>query len=141
MEARKKTYRKNKEKVLAVSAIYRVAYREREKVVRREHYQNNKADVLAKAAAYRVANLPLYAAAAGKRRASKRHATPAWADLDAIAAIYKEAARVTAMTGQPHEVDHFFPLQSPIVCGLHVAANLRIIPRYDNRSRGNRFEE
>jgi len=84
----------------------------------------------------------------GKRNASvkarayaKRQAMPAWADKEAIAKFYIEAARLTAETGVPHEVDHIVPLQGVNVCGLHVPANLRVISRSENRSKRNRFEE
>lgn len=67
-----------------------------------------------------------------KRRADEIKATPAWADLDAIRAIYAEAARITAETGVPHHVDHFYPLRGKTVCGLHVETNLRIILGEEN---------
>lgn len=69
----------------------------------------------------------------------QKTATPPWADLAAIDAVYAEAARLTADTGVPHEVDHIVPIQSDVVCGLHVPANLRVVPRFDNRSKGNRL--
>jgi len=39
------------------------------------------------------------------------------------------------------EVDHIIPLQSKIVCGLHVQNNLRCIPMRENRSKSNKLEE
>lgn len=87
------------------------------------------------------------AANKGKRNASvkarqhaKRRAMPPWADRDAIAAFYVEAARLTAATGVPHEVDHIAPIQSEYACGLHVPANLRVVTRTLNRSKRNRME-
>jgi hypothetical protein len=68
-----------------------------------------------------------------------RSAMPAWADPEAIKAVYVEAARLTAETGIPHEVDHTIPLLGENVSGLHVAENLRAIPRLDNRRKGNRL--
>ena len=55
--------------------------------------------------------------------------------------IYDLAARKTALkTGgvDRWEVDHIVPLQSPIVCGLHVEHNLQVIPASKNRSKHNR---
>lgn len=54
--------------------------------------------------------------------------------------IYIEAQRITLSTGIPHEVDHIIPLRGRLVSGLHVHENLRIIPRTENRKKGNRFE-
>jgi hypothetical protein len=71
--------------------------------------------------------------------ARKLKATPCWADIRAIDAVYEEAARRTAATGVPHHVDHIVPLQGREVCGLHVAWNLRVIPARDNRRKSNRL--
>jgi len=70
------------------------------------------------------------------RQAAKKSRTPAWTDLDAMAAIYREAARLTEETGVPHEVDHALPLQGLVVSGLHVPNNLQILSRSANRSKG-----
>lgn len=84
-----------------------------------------------------------------QREAAQIRATPPWADPKKIAAIYAEAARLTAETGVPHHVDHIVPLQGPvatygpfkgmrIVFGLHCEANLRVIPARENVVKGNR---
>lgn len=74
-----------------------------------------------------------------KYQAAKRNAAVAWADQCAIDALYAEAVRLTEQTGVPHEVDHIVPLTSNIVCGLHCEANLRVVPRRVNRSKGNKL--
>ncbi len=74
-----------------------------------------------------------------RRRARKLHATPAWVDLGAIRAIYVDAAQVSRETGQAHHVDHIVPLRGEGVCGLHVPWNLRVLPAYENRRKGNRL--
>ncbi len=73
------------------------------------------------------------------RYARKRSATPPWADLDAIAEFYIEAARRSAETGVPHEVDHIIPLAGRNVCGLHVPHNLQVIPAVVNRAKGTKI--
>lgn len=72
--------------------------------------------------------------------ARKQGARPRWADADAIAAIYAECARITRLTGIPHEVDHIVPLLGREVCGLHVEGNLRVVPRHVNRRKSNKLE-
>lgn len=69
-----------------------------------------------------------------------RHATPAWADADAIREVYREARELAQLTGQPHQVDHIVPLNHRRVCGLHVAYNLAAVPSWFNLSKGNRFD-
>jgi hypothetical protein len=89
---------------------------------------------------YRQTNAGLYAFHASKRRKQVRIATPPWADMNAIKAIYIEAARISVETGIPHEVDHIIPLTHDLVCGLHCVDNLQIIPALDNRSKNNKFK-
>lgn len=72
------------------------------------------------------------------RQLAKRQRTPPWADRSAIRAVYIEAARMTKVTGIPHEVDHIYPLQGESVSGLHVHNNLQVITRYQNRSKGTK---
>ncbi len=74
-----------------------------------------------------------------RRRNTQGQATPPWADISAIRAIYREAARLTKATGEPHHVDHVVPLISPVVCGLHTQSNLQVLPASINLSKGNRL--
>jgi len=76
-----------------------------------------------------------------RRVALKAQAIPPWADLQAIRAVYARAAELTTLTGVPHEVDHFYPLQSKVVCGLHTEANLQILTQAENISKLNRMPE
>ena len=138
-ESRKRTYEKNKVKVLAQAAQYRAEHKEEERRNRAAHYQKNKDRVAEVTKAYRLANRDLYRAAGARRRAAKLQATPPWADLAAIAEFYSEAARLTTETGILHEVDHIYPLQGKDVCGLHVPGNLQIITRAENRSKSNKL--
>ena len=86
---------------------------------------------------WRKENPALNAANVSKRRAKKRNATPAWADISSINAIY-EVAGAWNVAGFDVQVDHCVPLTSALVCGLHVPANLTIMPRLDNVAKGNR---
>ena len=42
-------------------------------------------------------------------------------------------------TGVVHHVDHEMPLVHPLVSGLHVPANLQVIPGSMNRKKSNLF--
>lgn len=56
-------------------------------------------------------------------------------------AFYVEARRLTDLTGVAHEVDHVIPLnpRSKTVCGLHIEANLRVLPAAKNLEKGSRI--
>lgn len=72
-----------------------------------------------------------------RRQCAQRNATPAWANRQAMQAIYAESKRIEAETGIPQDVDHIVPIQGKTVCGLHCEANLRVIPRHENRTKHN----
>lgn len=88
---------------------------------------------------YRQANKDKVAEATRRGQAARRMASVAWANREAMVAFYKEARRLTAETGIPHEVDHIVPLQSPIVCGLHCEANMQVLPKAINAAKYNRY--
>lgn len=100
--------------------------REAAKLRGREWRQNNKPRLVLKTLA---------------RKAKVAQATPLWSDPAAILAIYAEAERKTLETGIEHEVDHYFPLVSDRVCGLHVEFNLRVITANENRRKANKMPE
>lgn len=66
------------------------------------------------------------------RVAKVRRATPPWADRASIRAVYRDA-RARGL-----EVDHIVPLDGTLVCGLHVAWNLRAVPRGENARKAAR---
>lgn len=65
------------------------------------------------------------------------NATPPWADMGKIRQIYREAKRLTKTTGVKYSVDHHYPLAGETVCGLHVEANLKVMPLLENISKFN----
>lgn len=90
-------------------------------------------------AAWARANKALVNALIMKRYASKKRALPKWADLEKIRAFYERAVALTVETGVRHEVDHIYPLQSPVVCGLHCEANLQILTKAENLRKRNKM--
>jgi 5-methylcytosine-specific restriction endonuclease McrA len=82
---------------------------------------------------------PYYRQYAIEKQSRVKHATPFWGDKEKIKEIYVNAAKLTKLTGIPHEVDHIIPLTNKIVCGLHNEFNLRIISRQENRSKRNKL--
>lgn len=74
-----------------------------------------------------------------KQRAARLQRVPTWADTEEIRKIYEACAEKCRRTGRLYEVDHIIPLLGNMVSGLHVAANLRIVPRRVNREKRNSF--
>lgn len=103
----------------------------------RQYYAKNPERIAEHQRKWRQANPHLVNAQRAKRRAAKLQATPAWADHEAIDAKYEIAKKAEELLGEPHQVDHWIPLQGELVCGLHVAENLRVIPAEDNLRKGN----
>ncbi len=93
------------------------------------------------AAQYRRANAARILAATRKRQADKLRATPPWADLEKIAAMYGLAREFARRYGGEWHVDHCIPLRGKTVSGLHVENNLRICPASENLSKGNGFDQ
>lgn len=129
----KKRYEENKEKRLALAAEYRRNNGDaiREKI--RGWQSKNKEKMAFGRKRYKAENRERISHLHAKRRAAHMNATPAWVDHSAIMDIYKEAAYMQL------SVDHIVPLQSKLVCGLHVAENLQLLPLKENISKGNRF--
>lgn len=73
-------------------------------------------------------------------RAEALGACPPWQSLAELRSVYVRAKEKCIETGVYHHVDHIIPLNHPLVCGLHVVANLQIIPATDNVRKGNSFD-
>lgn len=102
-------------------------------------WEGNKPTHAKSVAKWAAANSAKLRSAAARRRARFMHAVPKWANHFFIEEIYDLARRRTKCLGVRHEVDHIVPLQSPLVCGLHVEHNLQVIQGKKNRSKANRY--
>jgi hypothetical protein len=122
--AYRRYYEKNRDKVLSSGRI--------------RHHANR--DVrLAQKKAWAKKCLEKGASYTARRRALTLRATPEWAEQFFIDEAYRLARLRSQVFGFAWEVDHVIPLVNPLVCGLHVVENLRVVPRVINRSKGNRL--
>lgn len=152
-EHRKEFYRKNKERLKQQRLKYYYENLEEEGERNRRWRNKNIEHVRRKAKEWRQKNCELrkklnqkwcktnqasIRARNAVRRATKKQATPSWANHTAINAIYAEAVRLEKETGIRYHVDHIYPLQSDYMCGLHVAENLQVLPGAENIKKGNR---
>lgn len=129
---------KNKESIAEKKREYHKKNAERIRAKVLKWQKDNKERVNAKNSEWAKANPLQGYVKAARRVAARRSALVGWADSDAISVIYGMARDLTRETGIPHEVDHIVPLQSDLVCGLHCEANLQILTRSENASKGNK---
>lgn len=137
--ARRKDYQKNKERYKQKALEWGRANPEKRKLSQQKYDAADPVRKHEKNKAHRLANPGMYAAHYKMRQQKLKRALSPWADLKAIESFYIESARLTKETGIKHHVDHFYPLTSDIVCGLHNQFNLRVIPARENLSKANSF--
>jgi hypothetical protein len=150
LAALQKVYREqNKANLAAAEKAWRNQNKERVAKNRSDYHKQNKERISAYRAqkkehiaathkTYRELNREKFRAKSSKRRATKLNATPSWSDTSEIVDFYEAAIAFRIYTGQEYHVDHIVPLQGKTVCGLHVPANLQVLPGSDNISKGNR---
>lgn len=136
-------------------AAYYVQNKDRHRAAQKEYLRKpeNRAKRLAQQRAYRARaaeHMKQYAARYRKERghikaanvierlAKKYQATPKWRNTFFIGEIYHLAKLRTQCLGVKHHVDHIVPLRHPLVCGLHVEHNLRVVPARVNQQKSNR---
>lgn len=127
-ERSRKWSEENSEKVAESKTKWRQENREKHNAINREWWAENPH----KRTAYQ-----------GKRRAAKLLRTPKWLtenDLFMIEEAYLLAKIRTELTGFDWHVDHIYPLQGKKVSGLHVPANLQVIPGKENLKKSNKHE-
>jgi hypothetical protein len=114
------------------------AYRAAKKAADARYAKKHPTKKAAERKRYRLRYPHKHTARVGAYRARRMRATPKWADLKAIEAIYALAKQQKRFTGENIHVDHIVPLKSHLVCGLHCTANLRIvIGSYNSRKRNH----
>lgn len=109
------------------------------KELRAAYYKAHKKEYRRREKEFYIKNSGWLAARTATRRLRVKRATPAWADAVRILQFYNAAALMTKVTGVKYHVDHVIPLHGKSVCGLHVEANLQVLPEVDNLRKWNNY--
>ena len=131
-------YEKNKEQFARYSAAWYQKNRDRVLLNERIRRAESPDEFRERARKWREKNRGKTRGYIRRYQAQQLQATPKWADKNCIQEIYDLAVLKTKVLGISHEVDHIVPLQSELVCGLHVEDNLCVLPRSFNIKKGNR---
>lgn len=134
--AKKAAYMKN------YMVNYRAEKRDKINGIKRAYYKRNRESLLEKSKKYRDENSHKYVELCRRRRIKIDGATPSWLSIcqkDEIINTYLQCKNITSSTGIPHHVDHIIPINSDIVCGLHVPWNLQIVTAEYNVRKSNRL--
>jgi hypothetical protein len=128
-----KEYRlKNKEYQKEYHKNYRLNNKDKIKERDRFFYLKNKDKIKKIKKLYHLKNPHIKNASCAKRRAVKLKSTPKFANLNKIKEIYKNCPK-------GYHVDHIVPLNSKLVCGLHVEWNLQYLTPSANLSKSNKL--
>lgn len=77
---------------------------------------------------------------ARERSDKERRATPLWVKWWSIQELREKARKETKATGVQHHIDHIIPIDHPLVCGLNVPWNIRVVTADINLSKQNTWE-
>jgi hypothetical protein len=140
-ERRRGIWAANPERYRAYSKKYKAANKEIIAERAKKYVAENREARVATMKAYRQNTKDVQAEYVRRRQAAKLQRTPAWLTEDDIWVMreaYKLAKLRTEMFGFSWHVDHVLPLQGETVSGLHVPANLQVIPWLDNLKKHNK---
>lgn len=136
---RKRAYWRDPEKARAARAAWREANPELAAASVRAWLESpeNRERARELHAAWKRANAGRVRESSNKRRAKKRSVP--WSDPAAILRVYESALLASKLIGRKYSVDHVYPLQGKTVSGLHVAANLQVIPLEKNAAKRDKL--
>ena len=135
----------NPEYIKEKNRSYYHEHKEEDRIKRVEYFQKyrdeNKDKSQEKYKRHYAAYPDYYQVKSRLRQFGQIQATPKWLTKEqklAISMVYREARKLTKLTGVKHVVDHIGPLNGKNSCGLHVPWNLQVIPEEENLRKGRK---
>jgi len=105
-------------------------------------YREKNRDVLReKNRAYEKANPEIKRASTRRRQAAQQKRVVSWSSKTVEKFAYWMAKAVEQITGEVHHVDHIIPLRAKNASGLHVPANLVVMPGELNARKLNNIDD
>lgn len=129
-------YYKYKDKDLARESSYREKRKYKIKKTHSEYYKKNREKLLKQSKEWKKRNPEKVRQRHLRRSLFEKLSIPKWVKRSKINKIYNEAIEMTEKTGIKHVVDHIYPLDHKILCGLTVPWNLRVITNEENIKKG-----
>lgn len=75
-----------------------------------------------------------------RRNKNIKQATPTWTDEGEILHLQEERDRLSNSFKMEFQVIYIIPLRSRVVCGLHVASNMKIVSKSLAKLKGRKFD-
>lgn len=136
---RSAAYKQNPEKQKLQASLWKKNNPEKRLLNNRRWREENPEKAKESANNWRRRNTDYGAFQRAQYRAAQNQATPKWANDFYIKEIYNLAKQRSETTGFKWHVDHVVPLNSKIVCGLHVESNMQVIPGLENIQKSNKW--
>ena len=130
----RKTYQKNKYKIIEKQKIYRAKNKDKHNITAKLYRDKNKEKLKNYYNKWRTENKHIIKANCKKHKLSRLNRIPKWTNLKKIKEIYKNCP-------ENYHVDHIIPLKGKTVSGLHIPSNLQYLSAKDNLTKKNSFKE
>lgn len=135
-EYQKEYYKQNRDKFIETASAYYESNKEYISERNKKFYQENRQRILEEKRRWAEENRETVSARNSYNRAKR--SLRFVGEFDEINEIYRECA-LRRRDGEDVHVDHIVPLQGKLASGLHIPANLAIIPAKENHAKYSSF--